>query len=404
MDYAAITDRLAGLGAEVWAVHFRGRELQRAGRDIIELTIGEPDVPPDPAMIAACATALQSGRVRYSDGQGEPALRAAIAARYADRAGRPVSPDQVLCVPGTQTALFAASAALVQDGDEVLLPDPYYATYQGVLRATGATVVPVKMDPAGGFRLSPGALEAAITPRTRMLLLNSPHNPTGTVMSAAEIAAIGEVCARHDLWILSDEVYEDLILEPGLAFASPFDNAALADRTVVVSSISKSHAVPGFRSGWMVGPREFAARTQPLIEMMLFGNQPFIADATTYALTHPSPTAARMRTDYARRARAAVEALSVPGLRPLMPQAGMFLMLDVSAIAPDSDAFARSLLEAEGVSVMPGTAFGAGAQGWLRMSLTVPDARLTEACRRITAHAGRLTGQQDAAHADFSDA
>ena len=127
MNYAAITDRLAGLGAEVWAVHFRGRELQRAGRDIIELTIGEPDVAPDPALIAACTAALQSGRVRYSDGQGEPALRKAIAARYAERARRAVSADQVLCVPGTQTALFAASAALVQDGDEVLLPDPYYA-------------------------------------------------------------------------------------------------------------------------------------------------------------------------------------------------------------------------------------------------------------------------------------
>lgn len=395
MHFAAVTDRLAGQGADKWAVHFRGRALMAAGEDVIELTIGEPDRAPDPAVLEALTVALQAGRIRYSDGRGEPALLEAVAAKYSARTGRAVTRANVIAVPGTQAALFAAMSALAGEGDEVALPDPHYATYEGVIRASGARLLPVPMPASGGFRLTAEALEAAITPATRVLLLNNPHNPTGTVLTAAEVAAIGEVCIRHDLTILSDEVYEELIFDG--AFTSPFDLPQLADRTVVVSSISKSHAVPGFRSGWMVGPEVFTNRVQPLVEMMFFGNQPFIADATAFALTQPNATAPGLRGDYQRRARAAAAILSVPGLTPLPPQAGMFLMLDVSATGCDGEGFALSLLEAERVSVMPGAAFGREAAGWVRLSLTVPDDRLADACRRIAAHAARLRTRSAAA-------
>lgn len=400
MHFAAVTDRLAGQGADKWAVHFRGRALMAAGEEVIELTIGEPDRAPDPVVLDALTAALHAGRIRYSDGRGEPALLDAVAAKYGARTGRAVTRANVIAVPGTQAALFAAMNALAGEGDEVALPDPHYATYEGVIRASGARLLPVPMPAAGGFRLTPAALEAAITPATRVLLLNNPHNPTGTVLTAEEVAAIGEVCIRHDLTILSDEVYEELIFDEGSrggAFTSPFDLPQLAERTVVVSSISKSHAVPGFRSGWMVGPEVFAKRVQPLVEMMFFGNQPFIADATALALTRPNATGPLLRRDYQRRARAAAATLSVPGLAPLLPQAGMFLMLDVSATGCDGERFAQTLLEAERVSVMPGTAFGREAAGWVRLSLTVPDDRLAEACRRIAAHAARLRTRSAAA-------
>lgn len=395
MHFAAVTDRLAGQGADKWAVHFRGRALMAAGEDVIELTIGEPDRAPDPALLEALTTALHAGRTRYSDGRGEPGLLDAIAMRYRARTGRAITRANVIAVPGTQAALFAAIAALAGEGDEVALPDPHYATYEGVIRASGATVRPVPMPATGGFRLTAAALEAAITPATRVLLLNNPHNPTGTVLTAEEVAAIGEVCIRHDLTILSDEVYEELIFDGG--FTSPFDLPQLAERTVVVSSISKSHAVPGFRSGWMVGPEAFTKRVQPLVEMMFFGNQPFIADATAFALTRPNETAPGLREDYRRRARAAAAVLSVPGLKVLAPQAGMFLMLDAGGTGMDGESFALSLLEAERVSVMPGSAFGREAAGWVRLSLTVPDDRLAEACRRIAAHAAHLTAHATAA-------
>lgn len=387
MRYAAITDRLRGLGADKWAVHFKGRAMMAAGREVIELTIGEPDIPADPALIAATVEALHRGRFRYSDGQGEIGLRRALADRYGARAGRAVDPDQVLCLPGTQAALFAAMLTLAGEGDEVAVPDPYYATYEGVIAASGARLRPVPTCAGEGFRLTADALADAITPATRVLLLNNPHNPTGALLSPDEIAAITRICAERELWIISDEVYEHLVLDPAARFASPFDLATGADRTVVVSSISKSHAAPGFRSGWMIGPPEFARRAQPVAEMMLFGNQPFIADATAWAVGQDSPAAAAMREAFARRARMAADILTAPGLAPLMPQAGMFIMCGVGGTGMNAEVFADTLLQAEGVSAMPGAAFGTCAPDHLRLSLTVPDDRLAEACRRIARHA-----------------
>jgi arginine:pyruvate transaminase len=382
MKYASITDRLAGLGSGKWEVHYRARALKAEGREVIELTIGEPDIPTDAALLDICDAAMRAGRTRYSSGRGEPALLDAIAAKYSRRTGRQIGTDQILCFPGTQSALFAVMAGLVESGDAVLIPDPYYATYEGVVRATGATVVPVPTWDEHRFHLQAADLEAAITPRTRALLLNTPHNPTGAVLTAEEVAAIGAVCRKHDLWLVSDEVYEDLIFEG--RFASPFDRADLAERTIVVSSISKSHAAPGFRSGWAVGPVEFCNRLLPVSEIMLFGGQPFIADMTAHALTHDIPTAALMRAAYRRRSDLVCATLApCPALRALPPEAGMFLLVDVRGTGLTGDAFARGLLEAEAVAVMPGASFGAQAEGFIRLSLTVPDDMLAEACRRI---------------------
>jgi arginine:pyruvate transaminase len=382
MKYASITDRLAGLGSGKWEVHYRARALKAEGREVIELTIGEPDIPTDAALLDICDAAMRAGRTRYSSGRGEPALLDAIAAKYSRRTGRQIGTDQILCFPGTQSALFAVIAGLVESGDAVLIPDPYYATYEGVVRATGATVVPVPTWDEHRFHLQAADLEAVITPRTRALLLNTPHNPTGAVLTAEEVAAIGAVCRKHDLWLVSDEVYEDLIFEG--RFASPFDRADLAERTIVVSSISKSHAAPGFRSGWAVGPVEFCNRLLPVSEIMLFGGQPFIADMTAHALTHDIPTAALMRAAYRRRSHLVCATLApCPALRALPPEAGMFLLVDVRGTGLTGDAFARGLLEAEAVAVMPGASFGAQAEGFIRLSLTVPDEMLAEACRRI---------------------
>ena len=382
MRYASITDRLADLGSDKWAVHFAGRARAEKGEDIIELSIGAPDVPLDPGLIAACTRALEAGRTGYADGRGDAALRAAIARHYAARSGRAVTGDNVLCLPGTQTALFATMTGLVEAGDEVLVGDPLYAAYDGIIRSTGADKVSVRLKPEHGFRMQPADLEAAITPRSRVLLLNSPHNPTGAVLAADDIAAIGEICIRHDLWIISDEVYEHFVFDG--AFASPFDNPALAGRTVVVSSISKSHAAPGFRSGWAVGPAEFCKRLLPVSETMLFGSQPFIADMTTWALTHDIDTARQQREACARRVRIVCDVIgNEPMVRPQPPAAGMHVMLDISATGLTAEEFAWELLDNENVCTMPGTSFGEAGEGFIRVSLTSPDERIAEASLRI---------------------
>jgi len=395
MRYAAITERLAHLGGAKWEIHARARAMKAAGRAVIELTIGEPDVPTPPDLVARASAAMQAGRTGYSNGRGEPGLRQALAARYSARRGRVIGADQVMCFPGTQTTLFAVLMGLVQAGDEVLVGDPMYATYEGLIAASGATMVPVPLDPKHGFRLQAADLAAKITPRSRVVFLNSPHNPTGAVLTRTDLAAIGSLAVAHDLWILCDEVYEDLVFA-GTAFASPLDDPALAERVIVASSISKSHAAPGFRSGWCVGPAAFAAHLLSLAETMLFGNQPFIADMTAAAVAEPSQVAAGMCQRFGRRAGLIAKHLDgVAGLAVNRPAAGMFALVDVRATGLSGQAFASGLLDQAEVAVMPGESFGAGLAGWLRLSLTQDDAALSEACARIAGFARSLG--QDAA-------
>ncbi|WEX77931.1 pyridoxal phosphate-dependent aminotransferase [Sinorhizobium numidicum] len=393
MRYASITSRLADLGSGKWSLHIRARQLKASGADVIELTIGEPDLPPDQVLLDECQRAMNAGRYRYSNGRGEPAVVAALAEKYRRRRAD-VTAENILCFPGTQTALFAVMLGLAEAGDGVLVGDPLYATYEGVIRSTGAHPVLVPLKPEFGFHMRTEDLKEAITPECRVLLLNTPHNPTGAVLTAAEIAAIGEVARRHNLWIVCDEVYEELVF--GAVFASPFDNPDLAERTVVVSSISKSHAAPGFRSGWAAGPVEFTNRLLPISETMLFGVQPFIADMTAYALTHRIDTARQMREAYRRRAGRIVHGLAqAPGVFVLPPEAGMFTLIDVSGTGLSGEAFAWALLEEEKVAVMPGSSFGNEAQNLLRVSLTVPDPDIDEACRRITSLAERCTSRTE---------
>ncbi len=388
MRYASITDRLAHLGSGKWAVHLKAREMASEGTPVIELTIGEPDIRPDEALLDEANRAMREGRTRYSNGRGEPRVVAALVEKYGRRQAG-VGEGNILCFPGTQTALFAVMLGLVETGDSVLVCDPLYATYEGVIAAAGASMVPVPLRAENGFHLQAGDLEEAVTPQSQVLLLNTPHNPTGATLTRDELMAIGEVCIRHDLWIVCDEVYEELIFDG--EFASPFDLPELAERTIVVSSISKSHAAPGFRSGWAVGPEDFCTRLLAVSETMLFGGQPFIADMTAKALTEEFDTAERMRALYSRRAALIMDRLGEHNaLRPMMPEAGMFLLIDVGATGLDGTVFADRLLQEKAVAVMPGASFGDQAANYIRLSLTVPDEVLAEALDRIAAFADNL--------------
>lgn len=392
MRYAEITERLAHLGGAKWEVHVAARKRAAQGEDILFLSIGEPDAPPPPALLEAAKAAMDQGRLGYSNGRGEAPLLEALAARYSRRTGREISTRQIVCFPGTQTTLYAVLTALVGPGDEVIVGDPLYATYEGLIAATGARPVMVPLKPENGFRMQAADVAAAITPATRLIFLNTPHNPTGAMLRPAEIAAIGALAKEHDLWILSDEVYEELTFG-NTPFASPFDQADLAERTVCAASISKSHALPGFRSGWCIGSEEFAARLLPVAETMLFGNQPFIADATALAVSQPSPIARDMAARFANRAQILHRMLDGRhGLALNRPEAGMFALLDIRALGLSGEAFAWGLLEQENLAVMPGESFGAALAGWLRISLTVPDAQMEEAARRILRHAERVKG------------
>ncbi len=390
MHYARITERLSSKGSHKWAVHMRAREMKAAGEDIIELTIGEPDIPTPADMIDEAARSMRAGRTRYTSGRGEPSILAALSDKYSKRTGRKISQQQILCFPGTQSALAIAMLGLAEEGDEVITTNPCYATYEGVIKATGATPVYVPVSETNGFRLQAADLEKAITPRSRVLLLNSPHNPTGAMLSREEIVAIGEVCRKHNLWIISDEVYELLVFEG--EFASPLDLPELAERTVVVASISKSHSAPGFRSGWCIGPEEFTDRLLPLSEYLLFGVQPFIADMTAYALNRPATAAKQMLENFYRRAQMISERLDGhAGISCKIPQAGMFILADIRATGMTGAEFAMRLLEEEKIATMPGDSFGSNLVGFLRLSLSVADDQIDAACAGMVRLARRIT-------------
>jgi arginine:pyruvate transaminase len=391
MKLAKIAERLSGLGSEKWAVHIEGKRCAAAGESMIFLSIGEPDAAPPTAILDVAEKQMRAGRLRYSAGQGEQSILDALSRHYTKQTGRAIGADQFLFLPGTQTALFVAFTSILNEGDEVLLLDPYYATYEGVIAAPGGVPVAVPLDPDNGFHPNLASLEAAITPRTKALLLNSPSNPTGAVFTREEIAAIGKLCKKHDLWIISDEVYASLIYGNNV-FTSPFFDKDLEERTIVTSSISKSHALPGFRCGWIAASAEFCASALSITETMLFGSQAFLEDAAAFALDTHFPETDAMRETYQTRAKVLVEGLkSCKSVSARMPEGGMFVMVDVRKTKLSGEEFARKLLAEHKVVTMPGESFGTCGAGHLRVSLTVDEKQIAEAAKRIAALANQLT-------------
>lgn len=389
MKFAPISDRLTGLGAAKWAVHVEGLRRASLGEPVILLSIGEPDLPPPASVLDKAASSMRAGRTRYAAGQGEPETLLAIADHLTRRSGFRVTPEQVLFTAGTQNGLCTALLTLVQAGDEVLVPDPYYATYEGLVAASGATFVPVPTLPEDNFHVTARAIENAITSRTKVLLLNTPSNPTGAVLSVSEIDAIGDVCERHDLWIICDEVYADMTYDA--PFCSPFDRPHLRDRTLAVSSISKSHALPGFRAGWVASHPDVTPRLILVAEAMLFGSQPFIEDALAVALNEKHPEVERLRLAFRERAETLIKSFEgSKAITTRMPEGGMFVMLDIRKTKLTGEQFAWQLLKQENVSVMPGESFGNGGAGHIRIALTVDSAILRDACARIRSLAEKL--------------
>ena len=389
MRFAPLVERIAGRGVGTWDTHLRARQLIDGGVDVILLTVGNPDQTPAATMIEATIAALRGGRTFYAPTIGYPALRAAIAARCARRSGRPCAPENVAVVPGAQGGLYAAVMCLAGAGDEIILPEPIYATYEGIVGASGARLVTAPLDPAHGFHPDLEAIAAAITPKTRVIWINTPHNPTGAVFTAAEMDAIAALCREHDLWLLSDEVYEDL------AFARPhvgaWSLAGMAERTAVVSSLSKSHAVPAFRLGWVVAPPDLIRHMSNLLLSVTYGSPAFIQDGALAALSTELPEVAALRTDYKTRAELMCGILGqAPHCRVVAPEGGMFVLLDIRGTGLDAPGFANGLLDSERVAVLPCDGFGASAEGHLRISLGAPTPRIREAGRRIVRYAQRL--------------
>lgn len=382
MRYSPFVERISGESVSAWDIHYAAVEARGRGEDVIVLSVGDPDFATTSAICETAVDALRAGDTHYTHVLGRPALREAIAAKQSRLQGIAVHADNVALVAGAQNGLFATSLCLFSHGDEVLVPEPMYLTYEACIHASGARIATIEQPAANGFRLTRAALEKAITAKTWGIALATPCNPTGNVYSREELEWVAEVAREHDLWVISDEVYGQITYDqPHLSIASL---PGMAERTVVLNSLSKTHAMTGWRVGWVVAPTALVGHLDNLLLCMLYGLPGFIQEAAIKALELDDEVVSDARTVYRRRRDLVVAGLGgIADLDCRVPQAGMFMLVDVRRTGLSSMDFAWQLFRATGVSVLDAQAFGASAEGFVRISFTVADDTLKDACQRI---------------------
>lgn len=389
MRFSPLVERIAGRGVAAWDIHYAAFESQRDGADVIILSIGDPDFATPEFISQTAINALQQGDTHYADVAGRPRLRQAIAARYRAKTGRSIEAQHIITVAGAQNALFMASMCLLQPGDEVVVLDPMYVTYEATLQASGARVVRATCLADDGFRIRESVLKAAITDRTRAIFLSNPNNPTGVVLDREQLQVIADLAIAHDLWVVVDEVYESLCFERQHLSLASFPG--METRCVTIGSLSKSHAMTGWRIGWLMADPVLIGHLENLALSMLYGLPGFVMEGALAAVLAHDKVTQEMRETYRRRRDLVVKRLSdCQGIAVLTPDAGMFVLVDVRATGLSSLDFAWRLFNETGVSVLDAAAFGEPAQGFVRLSFTLGEDRLDEACARIVRFVKRL--------------
>ena len=378
MKFSALVDRVRGEGATAWRTHYEAVAARELGEDVIILSVGDPDLETPAPVIERAVSQLRGGDTHYVPAPGRTAVREAIARAHARRCGQVVSAENVVYLAGAQNALFVSSLCVAGPGDEVVTFEPLYPTYPATIEVSGARLV--RAPATAACRPDVAALADLIGPRTRAILWASPNNPSGVVLNENELEGLAELARRHDLWLIADEVYAGLAPRgrvPSLA-------ARLPDRVVTLGSLSKSHAMTGWRAGWLVGPSELAVHAENVAMCMLFGLPGFIQEAVISALELADEAEARIRAFCAaRQARFAGGIAGIAALEPLPPEAGMFMLIDVSGTGLSGAEFVHALYAAQRVSVMDGAAFGASAARCVRVCFATDEGTIDRACARL---------------------
>ncbi len=382
---------ITGGQADGWGVYYRAKDMMAQGIDVAMLTIGEHDIGTDARILDAMREAGRAGHVGYAFGNGNLNLRETVAQRLTARTGVPTTPDNVLVVPGGQAGLFAAHHGACDAGETALFIDPYYATYPGTIRAVGAVPLAVPARAERLFQPDPVDLAAAVNTaqRPRSLLINTPNNPTGAVYSRDTLDGMARIVREADLWLISDEVYDTQIWQG--QHLSPRALPDMAERTLVIGSMSKSHAMTGSRIGWIVGPEEAIGHLSDLATATTYGVAGFIQEAAVFALglgpAFEDQIAAPFRR---RRAQVLAQMAQQTVVRARPADGAMYVMLDIRATGLSGEEFAHRLLQECHVAVMPGESFGRAAAGHVRVALTVDDDRLGQAIAALIALAADL--------------
>ena len=381
-----LSSRITGLlggGSDGWGVFLRARQMIEQGTQVTELTIGEHDIRTAAPILQDMHRAALAGHTGYAAIPGTTGLRDAVAARLQERTGVPTTRDNVLITPGGQSALFAAHMATCNPGDTALYIDPYYATYPGTIRGVSALPHAIAARAEDAFQPRADVISAAAKQtNAASLLVNSPNNPTGVVYSRKTLEGIAQVCRDHDMWLISDEVYDTQVWEG--AHLSPRALDGMAEHTLVVGSMSKSHAMTGSRCGWIVGPVDAIEHLTNLATHTTYGVPGYIQDAALFALNQGTGFETEIAAPFQRRRLLAQDILARQNAVSLVPaQGAMYLMLDVRSTGMSGEDFAYALLEKHHIAVMPGESFGTAAAGHIRVAMTIEDTRFAQALATV---------------------
>ncbi len=366
MSYA---QRIASLKPEgAYQVLAKAGALESEGREILHFEIGQPDFETFPHIRAAGLDAINRGMTRYTPPAGMPALRSVIAEDAGRRRGVTITPDQVVVSPGAKPNLFFPTLALIEPGDEVIYPNPGFPTYEAMIRVAGGTPIPVPLEEHNNFSFDLNAFNALINARTKMIIVNSPSNPTGGVIPAEDLKEIAAAAQYHNAWVLSDEIYTRIVYDE-LDVPSIYTLPGMAERTIIMDGFSKTYAMTGWRLGYGIMPKALAEKVSLLLTHSVGCTAQFTQIAGVEALTGSQNGVDEVVAEYQRRRDAIVDGLnSIPGVTCQRPQGAFYVFPNIKALGKSSSELANLLLDEAGVALLPGSAFGKGGEGYLRLA------------------------------------
>jgi aspartate aminotransferase len=366
MSYARRTSRLVPEGA--YQVLARAQELERNGREVIHLEIGQPDFETFDNIRLAGIRAITEGRTRYTPPMGIGRLRQVIAEQAGKQRGLQINPNQVVVTPGAKPNLFFPALALIEPGDEVIYPNPGFPTYEAMIRVAGGTPIPVPLKEESNFSFDLEAFHQLVNQRTKLVILNSPSNPTGGVMPLADLEQVAYTAQQFGFWVMSDEIYARLAYD-GISVPSIASLPGMMERTIIVDGFSKTYAMTGWRLGFGIMPERLAKVVELLLTHSVGSTAEFVQIAGVEALSGPQEQVNEVVREYQKRRNVLVDGLNaIPGIKCQRPQGAFYVFPNISSFGVSSSKMADLLLEKAGVAVLPGSAFGACGEGYLRLT------------------------------------
>ena len=355
-------------GQPMFKVLDKVQRLERSGREILHFELGEPNFDTPPNIIEAACNALKAGETHYASSMGLYSFREIVQETTERSRGFKPEIDQILVTPGANAIIYLAVSCLVNPGEEVIVPDPGFPTYYSAIKYCGAVPVSVPLYESNHFRMNPEDLRKRITSKTRLIILNSPSNPTGAVMTPEEIDEVALIAEENDIYLLSDEIYARMVFEGGNHFHTPARLDQCKERTIIINGFSKAFAMTGWRLGVAIGPKEVIEKMGLVVQTIVSCVPPFIQLAGIEAIKGDQTLIEKMMAEYQKRRDILVAGLNnIPGIKCIMPEGALYVFPNIAGTGMTSEEFADFALEKAGVALLPGNNFGEHGQGFVRL-------------------------------------